>query len=274
MPTVVVAPQWQGSASPVAQRLTDGAREPAGLVPDTTLIRPRSSNGRASPAGACGTPASSRRTSPRSAGRSPPPATGPRSPSAATAASNPPRSSGPARGGRLAVVRFDAHGDLNTPGTAPSGGFHGMVLRALPGEAPDGLGPHPGGTLDPGHVVLAGPRALDPGEIDHIDRHRLRHLTVADLADPARPTGAAAATGAQAVYLHIDLDVLDPERGGLTPAALTAAVRALAERFTVAGLGITEYLPTRPGTGTLPPAPSPAPAPAVGAPPAPGPREP
>ncbi|NUS03623.1 MAG: arginase family protein, partial [Nonomuraea sp.] len=42
-------------------------------------------------------------------------------------------------GERLVVVWFDAHGDLNTPDSSPSGAFHGMVLRALTGEGPDGL---------------------------------------------------------------------------------------------------------------------------------------
>jgi arginase len=58
------------------------------------------------------------------------------------------------------------------------------------------------------------------------------------------------ATGAEAVYLHIDLDVLDPqvfpavgtpEPGGLGVEELLVAVRALTEEFTLAGLALTEY---------------------------------
>jgi arginase len=39
-------------------------------------------------------------------------------------------------GDGLAVVWFDAHGDLNTPESSPSGAFHGMVLRTLLGQGP------------------------------------------------------------------------------------------------------------------------------------------
>jgi arginase len=104
--------------------------------------------------------------------------------------------------------------------------------------------------LRPSQVVLAGVRALDPAEKQYIAEHDISHASPAELAD--LPT-LVAATGARAVYLHIDLDVLDPstfasvgcpEPGGVTPAALTAAVRALTDRFPLAGLGITEYEPS------------------------------
>ncbi|MGI5171038.1 arginase family protein [Spirillospora sp. CA-253888] len=157
-----------------------------------------------------------------------------------------------ARCGReLAVVWFDAHGDLNTPDSSPSGAFHGMVLRTLLGDGPSELvPPRP---LDPQQVVLAGTRALDPEEGEYIERVGLRHVAVADLlAGPDRLVESVAGTGATAVYVHIDLDVLDPsafrslncpEEDGLSVAALRDAVQALTGRFTLAGLGITEYAP-------------------------------
>ncbi|ETK30657.1 arginase family protein, partial [Microbispora sp. ATCC PTA-5024] len=83
----------------------------------------------------------------------------------------------------------------------------------------------------------------------------LARRTVAELtADPAALVPAVSATGATAVYVHIDLDVLDPgefgslnhpEAGGLAVPTLRAAVRALTAAFTLAGLGITEYAPRR-----------------------------
>ncbi|MFI0454080.1 arginase family protein [Actinomadura sp. 6N118] len=156
-------------------------------------------------------------------------------------------------GDALAVVWFDAHGDLNTPESSPSGAFHGMILRTLLGEGPGELiPPRP---LSPAQVVLAGARALDPGELAYIEATGIRHVTVETLKDPADVVEAVAATGARVVYVHIDLDVLDPESfaslsypepGGITPAQLGASVRALTERFEIAGLGITEYQPDRP----------------------------
>ncbi|GAA3111035.1 hypothetical protein GCM10017687_24520 [Streptomyces echinatus] len=68
-----------------------------------------------------------------------------------------------------------------------------------------------------------------------------------------------AGTGATHVYIHLDLDVLDPEHfpslscpepGGLHPEQLRAALRALAERFHLAGLGVTEHAPAADSAGS------------------------
>ncbi|MEU0189783.1 arginase family protein [Streptomyces afghaniensis] len=151
-------------------------------------------------------------------------------------------------GDRLALVWFDAHGDLNTPESSPSGAFHGMVLRALLGDGPEGL--RPARSLSADRVVLAGARSLDRGEQDLVERRGIRHLGVEQLAEPGPLLAAVRATGADAVYVHIDLDVLDPqvfpavgtpEPNGLGVAELLGAVRALTEEFTLAGLALTEY---------------------------------
>lgn len=151
-------------------------------------------------------------------------------------------------GDRLAVVWFDAHADLNTPESSPSGAFHGMVLRALIGDGPEGL--RPARSLSPDRVVLAGARSMDPGERDLVDRRGMRHLGVEQLSRPGPLLAAVRATGAEAVYVHIDLDVLDPEifpavgtpePGGLSVEDLLGAVRALTEEFALAGIALTEY---------------------------------
>ncbi len=151
-------------------------------------------------------------------------------------------------GDRLAVVWFDAHGDLNTPESSPSGAFHGMVLRALVGDGPEGL--RPSRSLSADRLVLAGARSLDPGERDLVARRGIRYLGAEQLTRPDPLLAAVRATGAEAVYVHIDLDVLDPrvfpavgtpEPGGLGVDDLLGAVRALKEEFTLAGLALTEY---------------------------------
>ncbi|KUL34413.1 arginase [Streptomyces sp. NRRL F-4489] len=155
-------------------------------------------------------------------------------------------------GDELAVVWFDAHADLNTPESSPSGGFHGMVLRTLLGDGPAELVPAPAGRLAARQVVLAGVRALDPGERRFAAEAGIGSVPVAGLDDPGRLVAAVAATGARRVYVHLDLDVLDPghfaglscpEPGGLHPARLAAALDALADAFPVAGFGVTEYAP-------------------------------
>jgi arginase len=143
----------------------------------------------------------------------------------------------------VAVVWFDAHPDLNSAETSPSGAFAGMVLRAAIDN----------GDIAAGRVVLAGARSWDAGEQTFAEESGLRALSVTDLADPAALVDAVAATGADAVYVHIDLDVLDPadldglldpEPFGLSPSSLVAAIKALRGRFPLAGATLAAYAPS------------------------------
>ena len=63
-----------------------------------------------------------------------------------------------ARHERLGIIWFDAHGDLNTPETSPSGNEWGMPLRMI----------IDGGAVDPHDVALVGARNLDPPEVEYI----------------------------------------------------------------------------------------------------------
>jgi arginase len=147
-----------------------------------------------------------------------------------------------ARRGELALVWFDAHPDLNSPQTSPSGAFAGMVLQSLIED----------GAVPAGRVFLAGARSWDPGEEAYATERGIRAFGVADLADPAALADAVAASGASAVYLHIDLDVLDPaefsglldpEPFGLGPANLVTAIRALTASLPLAGATLASYAP-------------------------------
>jgi arginase len=153
-------------------------------------------------------------------------------------------------GDRLVVVWFDAHGDLNTPESSPSGAFHGMVLRALTGEGPEGL--VAGEPLGPQQVVLAGVRDLDPTELAFVEASGVRWVREADPGALVEAVADAGFSGQEAVYVHVDFDVLDPlifgsvgcpTPGGLRPDELLALVSGIAERFEVVGLGLMEYEP-------------------------------
>jgi arginase len=94
-----------------------------------------------------------------------------------------------ARHGRVSVLWLDAHGDLNTPETSPSGNEWGMPLRMLLDR----------GALAAGDVVLWGARNLDPPEEEFI-------AAVGIGADPAPLLDRS-----EAVYVALDCDVFDPD---------------------------------------------------------------
>jgi len=150
---------------------------------------------------------------------------------------------------KLAVVWFDAHADLNSPQSSPSGAFHGMVLRTLLGEGPEGLVPRT--PLEPGRVLLAGTRALDDAEQQYIADSGIRSFFPDELEAGALAT-ALRNSGADSVYIHIDLDVLDPgefsslgypEPFGITVAELIERVREAKATLPMVGAGLTEFAP-------------------------------
>ena len=100
----------------------------------------------------------------------------------------------------LRVAWFDAHPDLNTPATSGSGFLGGMPLAAACGLWDTGFF----AGLDPERVHLVGARDIDPGEQEHIDRFDIK------LGAPTEGP----------VFVHLDLDVLDP---ALMPAAFGVA---------------------------------------------------
>ncbi len=130
---------------------------------------------------------------------------------------------------RVAVVWFDAHGDLNTPETSPSGNEWGMPLRMLIDS----------GTVLADDVALVGARALDPPEEEFIASAGV-HAGEAGI-DPAL-------SGADVVYVALDVDVLDPAGdvaafmptpGGPSGEETRAALARVASAKPVAGVGIT-----------------------------------
>jgi arginase len=154
----------------------------------------------------------------------------------------------------LAVVWIDAHADLNTPESSPSGHLHGMVLRALLGDSvPElaALNPKP---LCSSRLIFAGLRETDPEEARYIQAHRIPVLTVEALtANPKALADGVTALGFRRVHVHLDLDVLCPKEFsstgfpspcGLSVAALTQMLRFLHQVTSVNSIALTEYAPT------------------------------
>jgi arginase len=165
---------------------------------------------------------------------------------------------GLAAGGRGGVIWLDAHGDLNTPETTPSGNVHGMPLAAalgLCGFGADGLNLP---ALDPERVALVGVRSLDPGEREAVKRLGLAVYTISDLdrrgVEPVIEEALEQISGGAFVHVSVDLDVVDPEfapgvgdpvRGGLSYREAHLALELVAEAGVLDSLELAEVNPIR-----------------------------
>jgi arginase len=137
-----------------------------------------------------------------------------------------------ARHGRISLVWLDAHGDLNTPETSPSGNAWGMPLRMLIDS----------GAVDAQDVALVGARNLDPPERQFIAATGLR-------------TGAEQVTdalaGTEGTYVAFDadsaepgeLEVFMPEPGGLRLREIEQVFGEIRDRSLVLGAGVTALAP-------------------------------
>ncbi len=122
------------------------------------------------------------------------------------------------RGLDVGVVWVDAHTDMNTPETSPSGNIHGMPLAVLLGHGPPELTALAGGApaLRPEHVAVIGARSVDPGERDLVRRTGVRVFTMSELdergtATCVREAIEIAGRASAGIHLSFDLDGVDPE---------------------------------------------------------------
>ena len=163
-----------------------------------------------------------------------------------------------ARGGAGGVVWVDAHGDVNTPETSPSGNVHGMVLAAALGAAGDGFAragwPLP--AVDPTKVALVGVRSLDDGERELLQRIDAKVFTMSDVdrigVEPCMREALAHAAGGAFLHVSLDLDVVDPEyapgvgtpvRGGLSYREAHLAMEVVAETGLIDSMDVVEVNP-------------------------------
>ena len=118
---------------------------------------------------------------------------------------------------KVGLLWVDAHGDINTPETSPSGNIHGMPVAALLGEGPPELTGivFDGPKVDPANVALVGIRSLDDGEkkrlkafgvqvhtMSDVDRHGIHRIMKKALARVTE--------GTDYVHVSFDLDAVDP----------------------------------------------------------------
>ena len=159
----------------------------------------------------------------------------------------------------VGVIWFDGHADFHTPDSTPTGFLDGMALAALTGAAWEQLrrtipGHRP---VPEAHVVLVGARDVDPTERERLERSEITRCDAADLEDAL----LALQERVNAVYVHVDLDVLDPAEarandwateGGPSADELHAAVEAVVRRFAVPAAAFTAYDPRSDRDGRVP----------------------
>jgi arginase len=160
------------------------------------------------------------------------------------------------RGQSLGLVWFDAHADMNTPETTPSGNIHGMPLAVLLGygtpELTDIEGFSP--KVDPRFCAHIGARDVDAGERELIRRLGMRFFTMREIDERGMSAcmdeAIAIASKADAGYhVTLDVDALDPGdapgsgtvvRGGLTYREAHLAMEKIAEAGGTVSLEVVE----------------------------------
>lgn len=156
----------------------------------------------------------------------------------------------------VGLIWFDAHADMNTPETTPSGNIHGMPLAALLGYgAPElvnvgGFAPK----LDPQLCAHVGARDIDPGEKELINRLGMRFFTMREIDERGMRACmddaiAIASRGTAGYAVTFDVDVLDPGdapgsgtlvRGGITYREAHLGMEKIADAGGMRSLEIVE----------------------------------
>jgi arginase len=159
----------------------------------------------------------------------------------------------------IALLWIDAHGDMNTPASTPSGNVHGMPLAALLGPEPAELSSIGGfsPTVLPEHTALVGVRNLDAREKDLVRDSGVHVYTMKDidrLGVAAVMASALEAVGRGTSGLHVsfDLDVCDPSiapgvgtlvKGGLNYREAHLLMELIAETGRLTALDLVEVNP-------------------------------
>ena len=158
----------------------------------------------------------------------------------------------------VGVVWFDAHADFDTPDDNLSGFFDVMALAILTGSGWPALARTIPGfrPIPEANVMHVGARGLDPPERERLERSGLTVVEtglVEERGYALREALDALRGHVGGVYVHLDLDVLDPDLvapangfarpGGMTTEQVVGALRMIRERFVLAAAGIASYDP-------------------------------
>lgn len=163
------------------------------------------------------------------------------------------------RKARIGVIWIDAHPDMNTPQTSPSGNVHGMPLACCIGLGPRALthiyGYAP--KVDPKNVALVGLRDVDSLEKPHVKHSGVRAFTMRDIDERGMRAVMAeaieiASAGAEGFHVSLDMDSVDPQeapgvgtpvRGGLNYREAHLAMEMICDAGRMVSLEVVEVNP-------------------------------
>jgi arginase len=164
------------------------------------------------------------------------------------------------QGQKIGLVWIDAHGDINTPETSPSGNVHGMPLAALLGMGPEALtqifGYAPKVAAE--NAVLIGVRDIDAGERENLRRagmtavYTMRDIDERGMRAVMEEALRAAGDGTAGYHVSLDMDWIDPEdapgvgtpvRGGATYREAHLAMEILADHDHMLSFELVEVNP-------------------------------
>jgi arginase len=160
---------------------------------------------------------------------------------------------------RIGIIWLDAHTDVNTPETSPSGNIHGMPLAALLGYGAREL-THVAGFAPkvlPENAAVIGARSIDPGEREFIKNIGIRVFSMSELDERGLPDVVAeaaeiASMNTAGFHVTMDMDFIDPfyapgvgtpERGGATYRESHLAMEKIADSGRVISVELTEVNP-------------------------------
>ncbi len=160
---------------------------------------------------------------------------------------------------RVGCLWLDAHGDMNTPESSPSGNIHGMPLASLIGHGAPELAELPGfrPVLEARNVCIVGARDLDARERKIIKQSGIHVFTMRDIDERGMRDVMAEALrfamdDADGVHVSLDLDFVDPEdapgvgtpvRGGVTYREAHLAMEMIADSEAMVSLDVVEINP-------------------------------
>jgi arginase len=163
------------------------------------------------------------------------------------------------RGAKLGLIWIDAHADMNTPETSPSGNVHGMPLACCIGLGPEELTRLGGYSpkVDPRNVAVVGLRSVDEKEKLNVQGTGIRAFTMRDIDERGlravlEEALAVATADTEAFHLSLDMDSVDPSeapgvgtpiKGGLTYREAHLAMEILCDSGRMASMEVVEVNP-------------------------------